>query len=131
MAPSSTSERRRLAAERRARVAERNRPPSTIATSVNSIEHQRFAEKLPAEYKAQGNVVAECRAQRKPSPSPRPVPSPRPAPRPEPGENLSDSPHGERNPRAWISLTTGQTGVGAPGRNGTPYRAPYIWKTFT
>jgi hypothetical protein len=50
-------------------------------------------------------------------------------PRAEPDEILGDSPHGERNPRAWISLTMCQTGVGAPGCNGTRHREP--WKTFT
>jgi hypothetical protein len=73
MAPSSISksERRRLAAERRARVAERNRPPA-------AIEPQRFAEKIRPECRAQDVVVPEHRAHRKPSPSPRPVPKAKP-----------------------------------------------------
>jgi hypothetical protein len=59
---------------------------------------------------------------------PKPSLSPRPPPKSGPEEMLTDSTHGERNPRAWISLTTGQTGVGAPGRNGTPQVDSYIWK---
>jgi hypothetical protein len=37
-----------------------------------------------------------------------------------------DSSHGERDPRAWISLTTHATGIGTPGRNGTPHHQSYI-----
>ena len=112
----SESDRWKLAAERRENVRVRNGLPQTI-----SSEHQKFAEKIRPECGAQGIAVAENRAQRKPSPSPRP------APKVAPVEILGDSPHGERDPRCWHSLTTGQTGVGAPGRNGTRQRQSYVW----
>jgi hypothetical protein len=112
------SDRRKLAIERRENVRVRNGLPQTI-----SAEHQKSAEKSRAECGAQDIAVAENRAQRKPSPSPRP------APKAEREEILGDS-HGERNPRCWHSLTTGQTGIGAPGRNGTRHPEPYIWKTI-
>jgi hypothetical protein len=50
---------------------------------------------------------------------------------PLPYEILTDSLHRQRNPHAWVSLTTGPTGVGAPGRNGTPQPQNYVWKTLT
>jgi hypothetical protein len=121
----SESQRRRLAAARRANVVARNRPPGIV-----SAEHQEVAakilakcvvEKAPVKCRAQDIVVTEQRARCKP------LPSPRSAPKAEPAEFRDDS-HGERNPRAWISLTTGQTGVGTPGRNGTLHPESYIWK---
>jgi hypothetical protein len=120
-APSKISEsgRRRLAAARRANVFARNSPPPT----VNAVP-EVLAEKARSDPGGANVAVVEKPRRRQASSSPRPPTKVRPE------EILPDSSHGERSPRAWVSLTTGQTGVDAPGHNGTPHPQNYAWKTF-
>jgi hypothetical protein len=55
-----------------------------------------------------------------------PAPLRRPHSRPEPVDILPGDDHGCGSRDCWISLTTGQTGVGDPGRTGRSHRQRHV-----